>query len=276
MRTHRVGTDTWYRRYRRGLPTGKGGFTLIELLVVIAIISLLVGILLPSLGKAKDLAKAAMGAAQTRNMALAFLIYREDWDFLPWGASGAKPTPNPTPSNPEMVGVGGLYTIRSTIAIELEEKHGIDTVNAYTCPANLWKPRRWWAWSGADGPPAPRDPQALTSEVFYADDFCFYTYLDGKDLPADMRANYSETIPPGAYTATHNNLSSDHAMLGDRTLSISGSGTINLHWANTSYGGIETAYGDAHVEWTDIGEGFFDDITTSQYNVWSAWFYWWK
>ena len=77
MRAYRVGTGTWARKTRRLVSTGRRGFTLIELLVVIAIIALLVSILLPSLQKAKDLAKASMCGSQTRNMALAYLLYRE-------------------------------------------------------------------------------------------------------------------------------------------------------------------------------------------------------
>ena len=51
------------------------GFTLIELLVVVAIIALLVSILLPSLSKARDQAKAAVCATRLRGFGTAWAVY---------------------------------------------------------------------------------------------------------------------------------------------------------------------------------------------------------
>ncbi len=54
------------------------GFTLIELLVVVAIIALLVSILLPSLGAARDQAKAVMCMSNQHQLGLAFLAYTQE------------------------------------------------------------------------------------------------------------------------------------------------------------------------------------------------------
>jgi prepilin-type N-terminal cleavage/methylation domain-containing protein len=56
------------------------GFTLIELLVVIAIIALLVTILMPTLTRAKDLARRAVCASNMRNIATANQLYATEGD----------------------------------------------------------------------------------------------------------------------------------------------------------------------------------------------------
>ena len=58
-------------------------FTLIELLVVIAIISLLVSILLPSLNRAKSLARTVMCVSNVRTINIALTIYVEENTYYP-------------------------------------------------------------------------------------------------------------------------------------------------------------------------------------------------
>jgi prepilin-type N-terminal cleavage/methylation domain-containing protein len=69
-------------------PAGQAGFTFIELLVVIAIISLLVSILLPSLNRAKELAKRMACMSQVKNIGLASVMYSNDnGGYLPGGSN---------------------------------------------------------------------------------------------------------------------------------------------------------------------------------------------
>ena len=58
----------------------KRGFTLIELLVVIAIIALLLSILMPSLRKAKEVARRVVCSSNMKQLALGNLVYAAEYD----------------------------------------------------------------------------------------------------------------------------------------------------------------------------------------------------
>lgn len=86
-----------HRLSRTVRPYGTG-FTLIELLVVISIIALLVGILLPVLGSARESAKRTLCGSQVRQILIAQFAYAADEDGRLF--SPILPPPPPRPDRP--------------------------------------------------------------------------------------------------------------------------------------------------------------------------------
>ncbi len=114
----------------------KKGFTLIELLVVISIIALLVSILMPALGKAKDQAKKTVCSSNLRSLTMAMKYYCDEND-------GHTPSSTNTWSDGGVTKAGwcGL-TCDSTGALydPQEQVHGF-TTDEYTGleRGQLWK-----------------------------------------------------------------------------------------------------------------------------------------
>jgi prepilin-type N-terminal cleavage/methylation domain-containing protein len=75
--------------------TKRAAFTLIELLVVIAIIALLLAIIMPSLNRARELARRLMCQSNVRQLTIAFIVYAGDYDSkLPYKPEGSMTFPH--------------------------------------------------------------------------------------------------------------------------------------------------------------------------------------
>ena len=95
---------------------GIRGFTLIELLVVIAILSLLVSILIPSLNRAKFLAKNVICQSNSRQIGIALITYTADFgDVIPQVCeSPYKGIYNGDRQTPRILADAGLLPIQDT------------------------------------------------------------------------------------------------------------------------------------------------------------------
>ena len=116
------------------VKTKTKAFTLIELLVVIAVIAVLMAILLPALQRAKNQARGIFCLNNTKTLAMAWLMYKDDHDDkLVSGLTGK----NQWVDNPENnASVDPLELKKEAIRRGTLYRYMGDNVNAYHCLAD--------------------------------------------------------------------------------------------------------------------------------------------
>jgi prepilin-type N-terminal cleavage/methylation domain-containing protein len=182
-------------------------FTLIELLVVIAIIAVLMGILMPSLQRARDKGKQIQCISNVKNLTLAWIMFANDNDDKLVGAminDSENAWAHPVPSNASGVEEEIEYAIRKGALFPYISK----SVKVYRCPAdrrmNDARQTAYRSYSIANGangenwpgPPRNHTPARKLSEIKNA--VTKYVFLEDIDPRGSNVGSWQMNFnPPG-------------------------------------------------------------------------------
>jgi prepilin-type N-terminal cleavage/methylation domain-containing protein len=150
----------------------KKGFTLIELLVVISVIAVLMAILVPVLGRAREFAKRTICASNLKQIGIAVSAYSADTDFLPFYG-------------------GWDFSWRSPFNVPNDKKSPQDELHPYAVYRADKDP--WWGPTSA-GPPYPMKLACLYARGYIGDGKVFYC-PSNRD-PAYTYRSYTKPLSP--------------------------------------------------------------------------------
>jgi len=283
------------------------GFTLIELLVVVAIIALLIAILLPSLGKARELANRSYCAANLRGIIQSMVVYSAE-------NSDQYPTVTPPGTANAYLLAGNNASAGNNLGTNTSADKAIDSY--YTTPlldpgsvtANLWILVLRNATSAKQfickSDPVPTNVSQIQSSANY---FINFNGGTGGTSTAEYGYSYSTAYPWAPATGSplvqsagawwRNTTDSSLPIMSD-IAPMNGSGTNPVAdtkgvssngvpssgakaWnsANHQRDGQNVGFADAHTEFTrraDVGQSndniftFWPAATYTSYNIGSV------
>ena len=212
----------------RRRATSRAGFTLVELLVVIGIIAVLMSLLLPTLGKARESAKRAACLSNLRQVHQAFHLYAlSSRDQVPVGYRTASKQFN---SMIYSTTAGGKWVLFGL----LYDGGFLREPRAYYCPSEN-NPK--FAFDTPENPfPPPGVAPTLNIQSGYG-------ARPEQEIPDDL-ANPPPALQPFQMPRLHRFKS--RAILAD--LTAARNRVISRHGS-----GINVLYGDGSAHWVDLG-----------------------
>jgi prepilin-type N-terminal cleavage/methylation domain-containing protein/prepilin-type processing-associated H-X9-DG protein len=131
----------------------QSAFTLIELLVVVAIIALLIGILLPSLGRAREIANRTVCASNLNGMYKAMYTYsvtnNEKFYIAGVATAASKAVGFSHTTRNSTVGVAGSLANNLTASLWMMIRDGSAQPKSFSCPSSGDTPDTLNEWTGS-------------------------------------------------------------------------------------------------------------------------------
>ena len=233
------------------------GFTLVELLVVVGIIAVLVGILLPTLNRARESAYRVQCGSNLRQLMTGMIMYAQE-------NKGGWYVMTPSYTSDSLESVIPKYIRDGKVAICPGTKNVVDTSVTKTASTTVFIPPSTFTTVTETYLPHVRDKAKHAQDASGGHSYEVFTFLGAAEYPDGSvisRCNPDGSLPPHAtvpagqgplMTIKRLRRPSEHWILLDRDEAI-GANVNNWPDKGDNHGdkGLNLAFCDGHVEFVD-------------------------